>query len=82
LIEAYGGKCSCCGESHYAFLTIEHINHDGKLDGQKFGRGTQFYRHLRRLGWPKEGLTLFCMNCNWATRYGSLCPHRQMKIGG
>lgn len=25
---------------------------------------------------PKDGYTIFCMNCNFATRYGAVCPHR------
>ena len=26
IIEAYGGKCECCGESIFEFLTIDHRN--------------------------------------------------------
>lgn len=77
-IEAYGGRCSCCGESRHGFLTIEHINHDGKAHRERVG-SKRVYSDLRRRGWPKEGFTLFCWNCQMATRYGDVCPHKEDK---
>lgn len=79
MVKAYGGECSCCAESHYEFLTIEHLNHDGAQDRNMFGTGPTFYRHLKKEGWPKDGLTILCMNCNWFTRYGDVCPHKQVR---
>src|SRR5881396_3810055 len=29
-IGAYGGKCACCGETTFEFLTIDHVRNDGK----------------------------------------------------
>lgn len=29
VLAGYGGKCICCGETHPAFLTVDHINNDG-----------------------------------------------------
>jgi hypothetical protein len=29
IIDAYGGKCQCCGESIFEFLSIDHIHNDG-----------------------------------------------------
>ena len=75
MINAYGGFCVCCGENNPAFLTLEHTNHDGKEHRDKFGGGVGTYRDLRRRGWPQDGYTLLCMNCNFATRYGDPCPH-------
>src|SRR5208282_3810462 len=36
VIEAFGGKCNCCGEGHPAFLGLDHIN--GRTAEQKNGQ--------------------------------------------
>lgn len=76
---AYGGKCSCCGEARPMFLTIEHINHDGKEHRERTGAGSGMYRDLKQRGFPQEGLTVFCWNCQMATRFGGECPHQLEK---
>lgn len=77
VISAYGGKCSCCGENRLPFLTLEHVNHDGKEHRERVGvRGV--YVDLRKRGFPKEGFTIFCWNCQMATCNGGICPHKQI----
>lgn len=76
VIEAYGGKCTCCGESRLVFLTIDHIFNDGATEGR---HGDSQYRWLRQEGYPKGRHQVLCMNCNWAKRYG-VCPHQQEGI--
>ena len=78
-IEAYGGKCSCCGESLLPFLTIDHCegggnNHRKELFKHNVG-GLHMYRWLKRNNYP-AGYAVLCMNCNWAKRYGGVCPHK------
>jgi hypothetical protein len=75
LIEAYGGKCACprCPETNQAFLTLEHVNRDGGAHRIKARSHT--YEDLRRQGFPRDGYTLLCWNCNAATRFGRPCPH-------
>jgi hypothetical protein len=34
------------------------------------------YRDLKKRGWPQEGYTVLCMNCNFAQRFGHRCPHK------
>lgn len=74
-IVAYGGRCACCGESNPAFLTIDHRNNDGKIDGVY---GPHLYKKLKKEGWP-DRVRLMCWNCNsgrgLATSKG-ICPHR------
>ena len=77
--DEYGGKCSCCGERRRPFLCLEHIYHDGALHRKKVGGGTAIYQFLKKHGWPKDRYTILCMNCNWATRDGSSCPHKDGK---
>jgi hypothetical protein len=75
VIDAYGGKCLCCGETHFEFLTIDHINGGGRKDRMKH-KGAGFYAHLEKRGFPKQGYRLLCMNCNFALgKYGH-CPHQ------
>lgn len=75
MIEAYGGRCACrnCPETNTAFLTLEHVNGDGAEHRAKVGSHT--YADLRRKGWPQDGYTLLCWNCNALKRYGRTCPH-------
>lgn len=76
VIEAYGGCCSCCGETAYEFLTIDHINKDGKKHRESLGSSTKtFYLYLRNNGYPKDRFRLMCMNCNWAIGIYGFCPH-------
>jgi predicted restriction endonuclease len=75
VVAAYGGKCSCCGEDRIEFLTVEHQHHDGTAHRKRVGAGAGMYRDLIKRGFPQDGLTLFCWNCQMATRYGDECPH-------
>lgn len=73
MIDAYGGKCNCCGERNTRFLTIDHINNDGYKE--RGNRGIMF--KLRRLGWPKDIYQLLCWNCNCGrAANGGICPHK------
>lgn len=77
MIAAYGGACTCCGETHEEFLTLEHMRQDGAEHRRRAGGCWAVYRELRRLGWPKDGYTVLCMNCNWAARLQIVCPHKR-----
>lgn len=80
MIEAYGGECECCGEMAAEFMTIDHLRGNGQAHrGSIGGGGTHFLAVLKQQGWPKDGLRLLCMNCNWATRFGRTCPHKLTK---
>src|SRR5690242_9253252 len=55
VIEAYGGKCECCGETEPLFLTIDHINGNGgerRKAGE--GGGGALYFQLKKRGFPKD----------------------------
>jgi hypothetical protein len=79
-MEGYGGAfCKCCGEDMLEFLTLDHINVDGKAQRQELGgrgKGGRFYKLLADKGFP-PGLQVLCMNCNWARHWSpnQLCPH-------
>ena len=71
---AYGGKCSCCGEKHIEFLTVEHKNGDGNEHRKNVGR-FGVYKDVKKQGYPKDKYDVLCLNCNWAQRNKMPCPH-------
>ncbi len=82
-IEAYGGKCVCCGEKQLEFLTIDHTGGNGSEHRKAISpnfRGTNFYLWLKRNGWPKKDYRLLCYNCNCAIGHYGRCPHAPLLI--
>jgi hypothetical protein len=76
VLDAYGGKCKCCGETTPEFLGIDHIHGDGAHDRKVLGMsGVTLYRKLRREGYPTDRFQLLCHNCNQAKGYYGQCPH-------
>lgn len=75
LIKAFGGRCNCCGESHPAFLTLEHKENVGH--GRPGARKThQLLRDAKNDGWDTTKYELLCFNCNCAKSTRGQCPHR------
>jgi hypothetical protein len=83
VIEAYGGRCVCCGEDNPIFLSMDHIDNDGnKHRAEGVGCGNKFYQWLIRNNFPKDNYQLLCFNCNLGKRInGGVCPHQQ-ETGG
>ena len=75
LIDGYGGKCQCCGETILEFLTIDHIKGGGVLHRKQFCNVGQMYSWIIKNNFPKE-YRILCMNCNFAIRFGNICPHK------
>jgi hypothetical protein len=76
IIDAYGGKCTCCGECRLPFLTIEHKNGGGRKHRKESKSGDKMYREIINNRFP-DIYTILCMNCNFASRGGRICPHEQ-----
>lgn len=76
LIDAYGGRCACCGEREPAFLTLDHIGGGGNRHRRLSGGDRKMKQEIKRLGFPKDKYRLLCMNCQIATRFGRTCPHQ------
>lgn len=74
VIEHYGGKCECCGESKPEFLEIDHINGNGKEHRGVVGRGIIGW--IIRNNYPTD-LRLLCANCNRGIGHYKTCPHKQ-----
>lgn len=75
ILEGYGGKCSCCGEGRFEFLSIEHLNGKGREQRKSIGSHTTFYKWVITNGFPKE-LTTLCYNCNCSRGFFGYCPHK------
>jgi len=68
-------KCACCGESHYEFLSIDHINGNGRRERKLLGHGNIAQTLVAR-GFPL-GYRVLCLNCNMSIGYYGYCPHQK-----
>lgn len=76
-VMSHYGPCYCCGEDQLAFLTIDHINGGGNKHKKEIDRyGFRFYKWIKDNNYPND-LRSACMNCNMATRFGKVCPHKE-----
>ena len=81
-LDAYGRVCTCCGETNEEFLTAEHLpNRWGRelkaMHEKGKATGTYVYRLLKKLNWPKRGITVLCINCNYSRGMYGYCPHNK-----
>ena len=78
VIAAYGGKCVCCGESMYEFLSIDHKHNDGAKERKQLGAkgksGASFFRLIIAENFP-DRYQLLCYNCNMSKGFFGYCPH-------
>ena len=74
-LQAYGGKCACCGEDMWEFLTIDHKNNDGSKHRAETGlEGMKMYLWLVKNNFPPE-FQVLCWGCNLARHQYGVCPH-------
>jgi len=75
VIDAYGGKCACCGETRREYLTIDHISGGGRKQQKemKFSGPKGLYCWLKKNNYP-EGFQVLCFNCNCGKGNLSVCP--------
>lgn len=75
ILNFYGAKCFCCGESIKEFLTIDHAAGDGANHRRQINRG-RLHVHIIKSSFPKR-FRLACMNCNFAMGVHGFCPHKK-----
>lgn len=80
IIEKYGNKCQCCGESRHEFLTIDHVNGGGGKERSQSG----YYQMFRKLLVSPVLSTyrVLCFNCNCAIGIYGYCPHKVLTPDG
>ena len=78
----YGNKCACCGETERDFLTLDHIENDGKLHRKILPKGgLALYYWARQNNYPLR-LQILCFNCNWSKhliKNKNRCTHQVLK---
>jgi len=80
VIDAYGGKCECCGETDLIFLSIDHINRDGSEHRKELKKlGMKLYEWLVENDYP-SGFRTLCLNCNCALGFYGYCPHNHIRV--
>jgi hypothetical protein len=67
-------ECVCCGESKFEFLTLDHVNNDGKAHRRRCKTIYGVYRDLKRRGFPPV-IQIMCFNCNMGREPSGICPH-------
>lgn len=81
VFEHYGGVCTCCGESEYCFLSIDHVKNDGKNHRWPNGNrvtGVHLYQKIIVANFPSF-YQIHCMNCNFGKRMNNgVCPHKMV----
>lgn len=76
VIKAYGGSCACCGDTHFEFLTIDHIKGGGTKHRKESGlEGQSFYIWLKQNNFPKGDYRVLCISCNFSLGHYGYCPH-------
>lgn len=79
VINAYGGKCACCGETILEFLAIDHINNDGNVMRKNKVHPENPCSWLIKNGFPKDSFQILCHNCNASKEYYGYCPHEKLR---
>lgn len=79
ILDAYGRMCYCCGETIEDFLTLHHINRDGGEHRKRRPGAKLMFLDVIREGFPKGKYAIACMQCNYAMRWGKICPHELIR---
>jgi len=82
VLDKYGGKCACCGDTHYEFLCIDHVKGGGNKHRREVlkscSHGHALYRWIIRNNFPRI-FRILCANCNQAIGIHGYCPHQKVE---
>ena len=76
ILSHYGKVCKCCGEKRNEFLSIDHVNNDGKEHRKEVGNQLNLYRWIIKNQFP-DTLQILCFNCNLSKGFYGYCPHER-----
>ncbi len=78
LIEGYGARCACCGETTLEFLTLDHVHGGGRADSRRLsGNMHVLWSQIIKQGFP-DSYRLLCWNCNSSRGAYGCCPHQKV----
>lgn len=81
VLDHYGHKCACCGESRHEFLAIDHTNGGGHKHRQALGSSTAITGWIIKNNFP-PGFRILCHNCNNSRGWYGYCPHETNTTDG
>lgn len=73
VFEHYGKKCVCCGEAHFPYLQLDHINNDGFIHRKNLG-SQNYWLNIIKSDYPNT-LQILCANCHYAKTQKLPCSH-------
>jgi hypothetical protein len=77
VLETYGNKCVCCGETTNEFLAIDHVKGNGNAHRREMkenGGGHYIMHWIIKHNFPKD-FQILCHNCNMSKGFYGYCPH-------
>jgi hypothetical protein len=78
VINGLGGVCACCDEARFEFLSIDHINNDGKEHRARLNGLLAVLLEIQREGYPRDRYQVLCYNCNLGRAFNhGVCPHEE-----
>lgn len=64
VLDHYGSKCACCGETNPLFLTIDHKFGGGNKQRRELKKtSNEWLKIVKELGFPNT-FQILCFNCN------------------
>lgn len=76
VFQHYGQRCSCCGETERMFLTLDHIDGNGR-EHRRTTKAPSLYKWVVENDYP-DNMRILCFNCNCGRqRNGGVCPHHK-----
>lgn len=76
IISHYGGKCDCCGETIFEFLSFDHRDGGGRKHRKGFSNAVAFFRWIINNDFP-DTIRILCHNCNQSLGSYGYCPHNK-----
>lgn len=74
VINGYGHRCVCCGESTRQFLTLDHVHGGGGKHRRESSSAYPHYEDAYKREFPDD-YRLLCYNCNCSRAHSGKCPH-------
>lgn len=74
VISGYGGKCVCCSEDNYGFLTVDHVHNNGSEERSAGIAQETLYKLIIQRNFPPD-YQILCYNCNCGRARFGMCPH-------
>jgi hypothetical protein len=76
ILNHYGRVCSCCGETNWEFLAIDHVNGGGNQHRKELGGSKAVLKFIVTNNFPDD-YRILCHNCNQSMGTYGYCPHQK-----